>query len=627
MSRLANYCLSDNRNLDWAEKPRKASVFRTQPFKFNVTRAGSGARTVALMHPAAQLAVVALYQRMDAQILLACKKSRHSLRAPDRVAGTTYGPGDDPEELPIPTGSVDTVDALALRNRASSYFAYRDFSRLYRFYDSERFSELEGKWSHLLRSDVQRCFPSIYTHSIAWAETGRSTCKEFLQKTLSLGGLLDVVMRNANDGETNGIIVGPEISRIAAEIVLQQIDIDAEALLAARFGGLKFEFYRYVDDLFIFGDSEQDVRTVRGVYQDCLLAYNLTLNPAKDSLHARPFVTVESRSIQGVKAAVEEFLAAVESEITTAEGSETGPGRGPQSPARPHAAPDGPDVLGLYRRARASCSPELDGYQAVAKYVIGRILSRVNRICQRLDSVERSSSVSFRTYLRVLSRTSQAALHFLLLEPSVNGANSVARILLLSHRSLNKKSNSLAAEFSAIAGQSASATVLELVSRPSAGGRLRPVEALCMLQAMTEFAPDFVPRTALEALVDSDVPSAGYIELVSVLAVVGSDSRYGILKQKILDRADQLLLRIDGGQCRDAEAALLLLDLIACPYVPIDWKIAQLRRLRLVDSRPETSTAAWRAELMGSLSNPWFMAWGEKDLLKPLERRRLTFGY
>ena len=37
---------------------------------------------------------------------------------------------------------------------------------------------------------------------------------------------IDSLMRHTNFGETNGIIVGAEFSRIFAEIILQQIDID-----------------------------------------------------------------------------------------------------------------------------------------------------------------------------------------------------------------------------------------------------------------------------------------------------------------------------------------------------------------------------------------------------------------
>jgi len=36
-------------------------------------------------------------------------------------------------------------------------------------------------------------------------------------------------MQSANYGETNGIIIGPEFSRIFAELILQQIDKSVES--------------------------------------------------------------------------------------------------------------------------------------------------------------------------------------------------------------------------------------------------------------------------------------------------------------------------------------------------------------------------------------------------------------
>ncbi|MFN8135210.1 MAG: hypothetical protein U0Z17_08290 [Bacteroidales bacterium] len=56
----------------------------------------------------------------------------------------------------------------------------------------------------------------------------------------------------------NGIVVGPEISRIFAEIILQNVDINVLNILEkeGRKYEVDYEARRYVDDYFIFSNDE-----------------------------------------------------------------------------------------------------------------------------------------------------------------------------------------------------------------------------------------------------------------------------------------------------------------------------------------------------------------------------------
>src|SRR3546814_6195653 len=66
-------------------------------------------------------------------------------------------------------------------------------------------------------------------------------------------------MQRANYNETNGIVVGPEFSRVFAEIILQRVDQKVIANLAVN--GLVFnrdyEIRRYVDDFFVFSNATE----------------------------------------------------------------------------------------------------------------------------------------------------------------------------------------------------------------------------------------------------------------------------------------------------------------------------------------------------------------------------------
>lgn len=72
----------------------------------------------------------------------------------------------------------------------------------------------------------------------------------------TFGGKFDRLIQNLNYGETNGIVIGPEFSRIFAEIILQKIDKTIyEQLLQLETPLIHkrdYEIYRYVDDYSFF---------------------------------------------------------------------------------------------------------------------------------------------------------------------------------------------------------------------------------------------------------------------------------------------------------------------------------------------------------------------------------------
>lgn len=75
-------------------------------------------------------------------------------------------------------------------------------------------------------------------------------------------------MQSVNARETNGIVIGPEFSRIFAEIILQYIDqkVEHELLEEKLCQKSNYECYRYVDDYFLFYNDEKD----RSLFMECL---------------------------------------------------------------------------------------------------------------------------------------------------------------------------------------------------------------------------------------------------------------------------------------------------------------------------------------------------------------------
>lgn len=83
-------------------------------------------------------------------------------------------------------------------------------------------------------------------------------------------------MQHANYKETNGIIVGPEISRIFAEIILQAVDLAILRQLKELYGyslGRDYEIRRYVDDSYVYANSQEVLEHIITVYQEQLAFY------------------------------------------------------------------------------------------------------------------------------------------------------------------------------------------------------------------------------------------------------------------------------------------------------------------------------------------------------------------
>jgi len=101
-------------------------------------------------------------------------------------------------------------------------------------------------------------------------------------------------MQQINYNETNGIIIGPEFSRIFAELILQSVDSIVEQELFSKHGlkhKVDYEIFRYVDDYFIFFNEDSTKDKITEILQVALKAHKLYLNTAKSIIYEKPIIT------------------------------------------------------------------------------------------------------------------------------------------------------------------------------------------------------------------------------------------------------------------------------------------------------------------------------------------------
>ena len=278
------------------------------PFVYSIQHKPLKHRFLSLIHPANQIKVVDLYNRYKDAIIYLCSKSNFSIRYPSKVACYFYY--KDRLHHVLMGKKTDKMEMYFNEyENLKTFFSYKSYTNIYKFYEDYRYQRAEKKFSRLLKMDVQNCFDSIYTHSIAWAINGGvDIYKDTFEGKCdgSVGVLWDKMMQEMNYNETNGIVIGPECSRIFAEVIMQYVDqmVEQQLLIKGYRNKVDYECYRYVDDYFFFYNSEAVKVDAEQLFQMYLKEFKLSLSQEKNKTFERPFVT----EITKAKIAIDDLL-------------------------------------------------------------------------------------------------------------------------------------------------------------------------------------------------------------------------------------------------------------------------------------------------------------------------------
>lgn len=283
------------------------------PFSFKISHKDKECREISICHPSNQIKIVEFYEKYKNLILYYCSLSPFSIRKPVRVAKYTYY--NDRKHQRKQSKDLSLLEEFDKEyQNQKTFFVYKDFSNVHKFYESTKFHRCEKKYNHLLKLDITKCFDSIYTHSITWALMSKEAVKKdgssITESNNTFAGEFDSLMQRVNHSETNGILIGPEFSRIFAELILQAVDVAVEKKLLGeklkhRVG---YEIFRYVDDYFVFYNEEQDKRIIVETLQNELKIYKLSLNSAKEENYDKPIITQITIAKEAIKKLLREKL-------------------------------------------------------------------------------------------------------------------------------------------------------------------------------------------------------------------------------------------------------------------------------------------------------------------------------
>lgn len=272
---------------------------QTIPFTYKILHKPNKYRELSIIHPANQIEMVNFYEKYKNLILYYCNQDNFSLRHPNKVACYFYYKdrlhhillGRKTDKLEMYFNEYENL---------RTYFSYEHYTNIYKFYESYKYQRAEKKFQKLVKFDIQSCFDSIYTHSIAWAlNGGKDVYKEhFKSEDNTMGYLWDKIMQRMNYNETNGIVIGPEFSRIFAEVILQQIDSKVQSKLLSKglVNNVDYQCFRYVDDYFLFYNNDNVKDEALVLFSNELKTYKLTISNEKTKYYERPFITDITRA-------------------------------------------------------------------------------------------------------------------------------------------------------------------------------------------------------------------------------------------------------------------------------------------------------------------------------------------
>lgn len=287
----------------WAldESPDKYTV----PFNFEIRHKEDKPRVLSIVHPKNQIRVTEFYDTYKSLMIYYGNRSNFSLRKIHSVAKEEYY--DDDLHIKLYSEKDDVEVASKEYKSLSSFFTYEDYSIMYKFFESHDFHKEEKKFAKMVKTDISRCFDRVYTHSFAWAIFGKKFVKDNLTTIKSSGFVsdFDLLMQKMNYNETNGIVIGPEFSRIFSEIILQKIDINIQNSLLETDLNLEnrvnYSIHRYIDDYFIFYNNDADLEKIKKVLVGKLQEYNFFINDLKTQYFTKPLITNETIAKNEIK--------------------------------------------------------------------------------------------------------------------------------------------------------------------------------------------------------------------------------------------------------------------------------------------------------------------------------------
>lgn len=575
----------------------------TIPYDYSVRKyGGDKSRKLSLMHPYTQLQCVDFYAKHDNYMLSLCSNSPFSIRYIEKRAKCIFKKEEDKNEVAQSFPKRVEIFDDEIEKYYRSYFSYKQYDMMYKFFISGDYLRLEQKYTHLMKMDVANCFYHLYTHTIAWAIKGKEQAKDLIGKT-TFENDFDSLMQHTNYNETNGIIVGPEISRIFAEIIFQRIDINVLNRLKRVPLSLKlgrdYEVRRYLDDHYVYANSEENLRKILEVYKEELQFYKLFVNESKLEFLERPFVSDISdakREISTLMSCIADnwlkkddeghYLYRVNNEMKAFS-----------------------SVVNAFRSLAHKYKQK---YGTLNRYLLTLLISQIGNEMNRENMPNVSAGL--------LLMYTEIAFYVFSLDMSASASIKMCRILEYLHRWAENCTDKAALLELENRVYREVKRCLDIYETRRMDNEIN-IEVLNLLLCLNRLMKTPMSRTHLVKLFSisdgkkEDYERLNYFQICTLMYIIGGDINYEDIRKKIIEEVNRRLL-VDCALWH-SDNAMLFFDITVCPYV----KKQEIKQLILkVYGCSETAYGKKYKEL--TKTNRWFFNWDKTQELSEILSKR-----
>lgn len=592
----------------------------TIPFTYGITHKEDELRVLSFAHPKNQIKAVEFYERYKDLIVYYCQRSKFTLRAPVSVARCVYW--DKKSKLP----EVDMDNNEVIEEEGGeyasikSYFVYKKISNIFKFFESKDYHRCEKIYNNMAKLDISKCFDSIYTHSIAWSILGKATVKDIMSGVIPGGGIngsfsdaFDRLLQQENYSETNGILIGPETSRIFAEIILQSVDKEVYEELEEQgvIHGDGYEIFRYVDDYFVFYNDPDIYKKILAQIQFSLKHYKLNLNTEKEVVYHKPIITEITIAKKLISNLLNDKL---KYKIETFEeecGDEVYVKR--KGSIYVSAA----SLITEFKTIIKSSEVE---YRDVLNYSLSIVESKCKKILEDFRGVDRNSA-SAKSLVYAIASIVEFSFFIYSVSPRVNTTVKLSRILFVLVSFLRTKEVSkddMDGVFKKIFEN------IYFIANKNKSKKYAQVETLYLLIILSELGKDYrieeevlASYFAIKKNEDGGYVFSNELNLFSItvlLFYIKDKKRYSLLRSSIEEHIRMKMFKKTSVICKDAERTVLLFDSISCPYLSMGLKRDILVIYGVSDPREQEEIIALKKE--------WFTKWIDFDWGKELDAKR-----
>lgn len=614
-------------------------LIRRPAFQYSIAKSCTErGRRLTIIHPYHQVAMVEFYDKYKMVISDFCQRSRYSIRFPHKVAVVQKKPMGFPKYI----SEVEQENHPEESNK--HFFVYNYYNNINDFYDDYRFLQAEKKFSYMEKTDLEHCFDSIIPIMLSQAmfgcdmENAKGTMPyDFYNLNLEYENRPE----NGNPGE--GIIIGPEFSRIYAEIILQQIDAECETILE-RSGVLlnrDYIFYRYVDDGFLFFSKEKVRNLFNETYINLLSKYGLKRgedNNKHQEFDKKPFL----ESIAAGKLALAELIdSKIENRLETFKGFkhiQTGT----------FDTPTKLDYKSFVQSVRVIMKAHDLNYKDVMSFILGKmnrkvlsLLSDFNNLykqyCQA-DYIDEISEQGLKIkkqyeegFLEFLCNLTEVLYFFFCSDPRMNTSIKVVGMineLQLFLRGKFKFSNGdWSAKFTHHYINEFDEKITDLTQNLfsiMAKDSICHIEVLNFLelQKCMSKAVQIHPRR-LTTYVETLGEDKNFFTVFQLLHYIKNDLRYEKIKNSLVSWIQtKISCLCQEREVSDTEAVLTFLEVLCCPWVKTEIKKNMINEFNQFDDNSKNALLSF-----ASCQKDLFVKWRNYNIFEEMQHIKNTEVY